>query len=1116
MASAHVQPTSSPQLDLASASLQNESRHSPTISSDIFSPETSPSRQQRLLQNRNAKFPAKKLSISGLSNKLTQLIGNNDLPDEAKSPPRNQENKLHKSRSTGTIGKKSSLRVLEGISNTARGRASRRRPEIPVYQDNPERPLLQSSPCAASSPYVEPKGEFTSPTGFEHIQDSLNNMRLREVSLNERWSPPTKSPPLKSKGRKRSVQTTFDADEYIEHIEKELQQVKDEAYSPLTRRPMKEKLRVANKENERLQKELTMLKDKFEAEVKRTVEHKTMAELELKRKVRDLEDSLEEREHAFREMQYQHEEKRLDSNIIESLKASIERLEHEKADMEEINLSMSKRNEVLTQLLAMSPTKTTNGFNLGSPVRDKRNPRPMSLILPRQPTSPNAIGMSTAGSLACSPLALNNADISPFKLGSSPKDDMEPVNEPEKTVLPPQPYGEERVHRPLQSPRLRDAVSGNRRWTMYSDISASSITASEEQKPTRRKARRFAAGSTQLKPLLLPTLTGETLSLPSSSVASSPRSWPEVESIEADLDDTILASGAHEGLQSNGAIHSNEFEAVSITPGTSGDGPLSPVGSNTEPTSGHGSILETLHPRGDVPSDVRGLGLSVARYERAYELDNEASIYDEQPRTAATTRRDNHISRNSLQTMPMPSTPDSLVALPAPLFSPMHRDTTVAALDLSSRLVSNSPSASPQDPVNPRKRRKPPVNDTYSGSPVAKVQRRQRRQSSVHGISQASGSPLLRVAADPESQDRALTHSLRRMRSSDNFVEMFRQRNLAAKPLAALTIRTVYKILATCSSAVRDFQRDPFALARRMLANAWYMNWKALGKVSWWVLGLFLQPRPTPKARAPIDWDQYDGESIASRYCGSLSDSGGQEESRMMPKFDCENPMGCHAAQNEVAETRQLEPDHDREAEKPGWSRSLFLWGKFSAAVMLAVGGAVIKGPGEMLKDVKSQEERPHTKHHGVKSCMTDVKKSHNQMKQQAGNGNMQHHTHDRSQSDFAYEHPQPTFKDNFRDQFNFRSDTQLDSSSLLDQIQQTDLDPTLRAEQPGRRRIESLFTPPAAVSEPTSPYWEHPKTPLTSISRRAYEFSRNSGASTSWQVINRHSGDPGSPLSHV
>ncbi|KAK5942629.1 hypothetical protein PMZ80_005194 [Knufia obscura] len=1085
MDSAHLRPMSSPpQFDAANSPLQNALCASSIASPDIFNPETSPSRQQRLLQQRNARFPAKKLSISSLSSKLTQLVGNNDHSDEAKPPSRNQENKLHKSRSTGTIGKKSSLSILDEISNTTRSRASRKRPEIPIYQDNPVRPLLQSSPYDGSSPHVDPQADFASPTSFDHIQDSLN-MRLREVSLNERWSPLTMSPPpQKSKSRKRSLQITFDADEYIEHIEKELQQVRDEAYSPLTRRPLKEKLRVANKENERLQKELAMLKEKFEAEVKRTVEHKTVAESELKRRVRDLEDSLEEREQTLREMQYQHEEKRLDTNIIETLKASIERLEQEKLDMEEINLSMSKRNEVLTQLLAMSPTKTTNGFNLGSPVREKKNARPMSLILPRRPTSPRINDLSTASSIACSPLALASTDISPFKLTPGLNVEVSPTEEPEKTDGSPQPVADEQVYPPLPSPQLPDAAGLNRRWTMYSDISASSITANDEQKPTRRKARKFVAGSTQLKPLLLPTLTGEPISLPSSSVASSPRSWTVVDGMEADLDDTIIAKDLHKESPAPSATAPNEFDDIPTTTERFDDeGPGPGYTDSAQPTGGNKLVHECLADPERSSGDAQGLGFSMATHERSYTSDEDSSDFEEQFTAATTAARLNHVACNSLQTMPMPSTPDSLVALPRPLFSPMHRDTTVLTNNLQSRLMSKSPSASPEDPINLRKRRKRPLSGLDSGSPIAKVQRRQRRHSSSQDVPHTLDSPLLRTAADPDVQDHVLTHQVRRIRSSDNFAEVLRQRNFAAKPLAALTIRTVYKILATCTSAMRDFRRDPFALARKMLANAWYMNWKVLGKVSWWVLGLFLQPRATPKVRAPIDWDQYDGESIASRYSGSLSEGHGHEDDQYRHEDRTERTG--------FAESKPAEFGGPEEPDKPRWGHSLFLWGKFSATLMLAVGGAVIKGPGEMLKDVRPQE-RPQTgRHTRCQSCMAEVKKEPDLVGRRSGRRGARVYVHGRADTGFAREQIGAAPKDSFAADFDFRSDTQLDSSSFLDQIQQTGFDSTLRAEQPGRRRVDSLFTPSAKNLDTMSPCpSEVSQTPLALFEGEPHDFS--------------------------
>lgn len=575
------------------------------------------------------------------------------------------------------------------------------------------------------------------------------------------------------------------------------------------------------------------------------------------------------------------------------------------------------------------------------------------------------------------------------------------------------------------------------------------------------------AGSTQLKPLLLPTLAGDTMSLPSSSAASSPRSWPVLGSVEADPDNTILADEANDVSAGDNTAGFGALNAVCTAPGVSGDGGPGPAYAKTVAlTAEEESLLDTLSNVERGGSDLEGFGLSPARQDEAYAFDDETTSPEEQHKAATTTGEHDHNSCSSLQKMPMPSTPDSLDALPRPLFSPAHRDPTVTIYDLQSRLMSKSPSASPQDPINLRKRRKPSLSGVDSGSPDSKVQRRQRRHSSVHEMPHALGSPIRRTASDPDMQDRAHTHHVRKIRSCDNFVEMLRQRNFAAKPLAALTIRTVYQILVTCTSTVRDFRRDPFALARKVLANAWYMNWKVLGKVSWWVLGLFVQPRPTPRGRAPIEWDQYDGESIASRYCGSLSDEDRHDDSRMSSDMNWRHRYESQAEQKEVVETEPREPEKAQKPEKPGWGRSLFLWGKFSAALMLAVGGAVIKGPSEMLKDVRPPERHRTSKHRHYKSRTTDPTTSRHSVGRQSGRTHAQKHAHDRATIGSVHEHIGAALKDSFVADFDFRSDTQLDSSTFLDQIQQTDIDSTLRAEQYGRRHIDSLFTPSATDSD--------------------------------------------------
>ncbi|KAK5070253.1 hypothetical protein LTR64_002092 [Lithohypha guttulata] len=1036
---APVHPASSPPL-LPSA----QTFDSPT---DVFDSEPSPSRQQRLLQTRNARFPAKKLSISSLSSKLTQLIGNNEQSEGPASPARNKENRLHKSKSTGTIGKRGGLGILDEISNATRGRSIRRHRDISIYQDHPERPLLETSPLAASSPYVDPKADFTSPLAFDHIQDSISNMRLRELSYNEAWSPAVKSPPsIRLKQRKPSAQIQFDAEEYIEHIEKELQRVRDEAFSPLTRRPLKEKLRVATKENDRLQKELATLKEKFETEVKRTVEHKTIVEVELKRKVRDLEDSLEEKDNALRELQYQHEEKRLDTNVIETLKAQIDKLEQDKTDLEEINLGMTKRNEVLTQLLAMSPTKSATV--LTSPVREKRNPRPLSLIIPRLPSSPKQFNHGT--SLTCSPRLPSSTDISPLKLSPEQRDGYISSQELQQNVP-----DLDRANKALRSPLLQAGLS--RRWTILSDASASSNNVTEENRPaTRRKARKFVAGSTQLKPLLLSTMTGDA-SQPASAL-SSPRSWATSQDHDFGHDETIMPTEQEIELENRQSGDTADEELIAQV-GEEGPGPdYVHNESERQPSSDEYDILQ---------------------------IDGENTVA-EQSMSNTIRQRQSQMVCASPQTMPMPSTPDSLAALPRPLFSPARRDITVSTHVLMDQLSSLSPAISSCQGINLRKRRKTSPASIDLGSPVSKIARHRARHFSVRRISLPSISPETRVQKSPAPHQPTLSHQLRNIRSTDNVAQILRRKDFAVKPLAALTIQTVYKILSTCTSVIRDLRRDPFAVVRRVLANAWYMNWDLLGKLSWWVLGLFVYPRAAPRTRPAIDWDQYDGESIASRYCSEVGDEEEQFVYQQAGYNDDKWPL--HNVQSHQGETKL----HLRNGlalvkqERPGWAKSLFLWGKFSAVMMLAVSGAVIKGPGEMLKDVQRRSVPGHPRHRACKSCGGALHENKSRQSEREGvrgttilqdqhegqqftqstphqeelqfNSTPQARNAQYLMSDRNFTRRDRTVPDT---EFDFRSDTQLDSSSILEQLQQlsaSGCDSTLRPRESPRRRVTSLF----------------------------------------------------------
>jgi hypothetical protein len=185
--------------------------------------------------------------------------------------------------------------------------------------------------------------------------------------------------------------------------------------------------------------------------------------------------------------------------------------------------------------------------------------------------------------------------------------------------------------------------------------------------------------------------------------------------------------------------------------------------------------------------------------------------------------------------------------------------------------------------------------------------------------------------------------------------ELLLHRGTAGTPLAALTIQTVYATLSKYTSCVQTFKRDPLALARRVIANAWRSHWSLFGKLSWWVLGLFVSSRVSKSGQKSWDWDTYDGESIAQHCCTSQA---GESPVDIKSRSTEASHEACRVDRSTATSTSAKEgalPTPSPEPPRAGWGQSLLLWGKFSAAIFLAVGGAIIKGPAEMMREAEEK-----------------------------------------------------------------------------------------------------------------------------------------------------------------
>ncbi|EXJ85140.1 hypothetical protein A1O3_05815 [Capronia epimyces CBS 606.96] len=896
--------------------------------------------------------------------------------------------------------------ILNEITNSGayRVRAMHKRAPIPVFQDSPKR-FATIAGTNSPSVYHDASSDVQSPSVTDSLRGSSGSMGLKEVSINVLRPSPNRDSPhyrsVRAGSRRISSQSKprFNSEEYIEHIENELQQVKDAMYSPTTNVHWKEKLRKAKDENERLKKEMEMLKSSFELEMHQTVERSTGIEQRLKRRIKDLEDEVEHKQTVILDLEHDRKETGLDQNTLEVLKAKLERLEEEKSSLETTNRDMMKRNEVLTQLLALSPTKTQHNFEYPTPRR--RSARPMSMIIPRLPSSPGAqTPLNRPQSVLISP-ALPASDYFPTSVASSPL-----ASSPRGMVnnYPTAADDVQSIDSGMEDSSSQHTEGTRSRRSTLASCATNSPPMPPTghpqlevrpqmpmRQPSKRRPRKFMPGSTQLKPLLLATFTAENGNLPSTSPVTSPNrptsiiadyglpytpqwesppipprrmeSLVESQSLEPSHDTSDQATHAYQSLdevftKDRGSYCHEALNALSN--GRSDHShPQSPslqYYTSNQPSHIDGAT-EVLNDAERLPLlGSWGLGIKPAspgdvHAQYLYDENGNTRDLNDEPSDVRLTQLVPGLGTN--RTTPQPEnslgTPEEYVDIPRPLFS---KD---IALDRGATQPSLH-SADDPSPLNPRKRRK--ASSTFGSS-------EQEKELSVSDVLPSEAIPrptltpssIIKRSAEAASPQPATSPSRRQGATrSRSPLEILQQRNVGARPLATLTIQTVYATLSRYTSYIRRFKQDPLALARRVIANAWRSNWARLGKLSWWVLGLFIGHRRPSTGQRAWDWEIYDGESIADRHCGFEHGEVSPDECAIPSAGKATKPADDHVGDptqtDAVSPDTWVPPDKDP---KPGWGKSLFLWGKFSVAIMLAVGGAIVKGPAEMLRDTEER-----------------------------------------------------------------------------------------------------------------------------------------------------------------
>ena len=864
------------------------------------------------------------------------------------------------------------------------------------------------------------------------MEAEFDTLRLREISGNERRRLPPPSSPLarQVRGRKKRGfdlrKTTFEAPEYIEHIESELQQVKEARHSPSTGNPVQEKLKILQAENKQLKEIISELEETFDERVKQAVEHKAAVEVEMRRKIRALEDELVLKENMISCLEHDREESTYDGSSIDALRAMIERLELEIDGLEEANRVVEKRNEALTGLLAQSPTRSHHGFELASPTRhhSRRAPRPKSMVVTKlSSSSPSTEQCQRPQAVQTSPGQSSTGYFSPntvLKLGNPhPCDttgeiDVRKVSDSESldsglgescSARSPAPGGSRR------SSIASHASASPSAWGLPLLMSPSNEKATVKQSKHRR-TRRFESGSTQLKPLLLPTMAAEGNAFQTSYAATLYSSPIRREFSEQSLDPTAsflsqpfetptqrpalpskwISERALRALEGSSPSHFESFEdIIAQHDWESARSDSSPAPNempnqmqeenlqvNDSPSCADDTVLE-----GDVTAFLNHPESGASDEEMFSSLIGEASLkVPDQNSTWSDEHGLTPLQRQlSSGGLPEPqqsgengldlgytslrqlSAESSQELMPEPLFLPsvlsratgsFESLTRRASITLVSCIVDDSPV--------PRKRQRSSDPDSCSFvMPTLCVNPTHETSGHEKPVPDTHVSPSKEsVYTSPKSPSKPPP----RPRSP---LERLHKKTASPAPLTSVTIRTIFGTLTRYTTYVREIRRTPIALARRLIANAWHSNWKRLGKLSWWILGLFLGSGARAEQRGIAqgigrDWDQHDGEAVAGHVCGqgigaikqeratSHEPLRGSSDERAV-RFDELDPGSRTAGPKTKPKSARKEVPQNGKKQKTDWGKSLCLWGKFSIAIMLAVGGAVISGPEEMLRD---------------------------------------------------------------------------------------------------------------------------------------------------------------------
>ena len=866
------------------------------------------SHQTRRLQLRNAGFRGAMFP----NRRISPLFTAASTAVESISRPVSNENSPLSAEKRSLYGEElppNPVNILQEIQKSTRKKRSSPRPGFgAIFQDNTQ---TEEAIEASETSWYKEGSRNCSPADL--AATPVNMVKLREGSGNRKTPPPPLSSPLTKQVKGRNMKRTSlrsassEASKYIEHLESQLASVNtklDSLTSPNSNKIRSAKLRALTVDNRNLRQDLSAWEKQFAARVQEERDQRLEVEMELRVRLRTLENDIELRDARIAELEWEAESMRVKVGDAEGL--------------EEVNIGLEKRIEILTNLLAESPNKFDVCSTATSPVRAdpiKRTPRPKSM-LPRIPSPSGGVRLSLS-TVSESAFWQPSKVESSSSLMESPDDaaedaDGQNLQSPgcEESMRSP---GSRRQSRQSGSFESRSRTSGSFRSAPSSASRPTSFRSSGSFGPTswglpcladfdtksankQRKMRKFPSGSVSLRPLILPAAT---------VVPSLPASAPIYPSIEATA--------------------RRDISVGSLDPATSVL--LKPADSSPVTTPDHHSTswaqeqtlkaLEGKFMDLDLSNGEQASHSNTLKSEEKVINFGEASSEDCKRR-----RRPRSLQKELEEAEVQHAGQAQVIDSPEPF---------------ADRLIPIDTNESPEESPN-LGRVMTGIDPTPSKAPLLAAYPMRPR------IIESGDTP------GPETKPNSSAYTS--------------SQPVKATSSTVCTAQHAFGIFSRLTNLISQTKQEPFILARRILSNAWAQGSKRLGGMGWWLLGPVYGTRWRKRKRTAdsetvettstqdFDWHHFSAEASRRRaaehyFRGYGTCSQAPPRASSAQYLSSSNTIPPVAPSPKPRNEPHLFPCDD--CVEPSSRRTLRLWFQFSLAIVLAVGMAIKNGPASLL-----------------------------------------------------------------------------------------------------------------------------------------------------------------------